>query len=263
MKISSRLKAAFAFVCSLSSLSATPLLFVNYNLAMTQFAQTRAGALGLEYDTVADFTSVSDLRGRSVIIMPGFSNHNNLLHQANILRDFVQAGGYLWINVAGGGCANHIAPGGVDFLQYSCGGSYNQSESLVNPAHAYVEGTFNPKAKALTEADFMNWNVTDLGHLSGLPSNATAIARNPNGPTLAEYAYGQGWVVVSTLTYGWGDNGAKGAPANNMLLYAADQVRGSETPVEADTPEPASLLFTAGGLLFGISLIRRRETRRG
>jgi hypothetical protein len=68
--------------------------------------------------------------------------------------------------------ANDFAPGGVDFLQYSCGGSYNQSESLVNPAHADVEGTFNPRAKALTAADFVNWNVTDLGQLSGLPWNA-------------------------------------------------------------------------------------------
>lgn len=257
MRISARLLAAFVFLCSLTNLSATPLLFVNYNSAMTQFGQTRAGALGLEYETLADFTSVSDLTGRSVIIMPGFSNYANLLTQTHILRNFVEAGGYLWINVAGGGCANDFAPGGVDFVQYSCGSSYNQSEALVNPAHAYLQGTFNPKAKPLTAADFMNWNVTDLGHLSGLPSNAATITQNPNGATLAEYAYGQGWVVVSTLTYGWGDNGAKGAPMDNMLLYAADQVRGSAEPVEAETPEPANLLFTASALLFGLTKLRR------
>jgi hypothetical protein len=259
MKILSRFITAFAFVSSVTSLSATPLLFVNYNPPMTQSAQTRAATLGLEYDTIADFTSVSNLAGRSVVIMPGFSNYANLLNQTTILRDFVQAGGYLWINVAGGGCADDFAPGGVDFLQYSCGGSYNQSEALVNPAHAYVQGTFNPKAKPLTAADFMNWNVTDLGHLSGLPSNATIITQNPNGATLAEYAYGQGWVVVSTLTYGWGDGGAKGAPMDNMLLYAASQMRSAAAaPVEAATPEPASLLFTASGLLFGLSKLHRR-----
>ena len=163
MKIPLRFKTAFVIVCSLTSLRATPLLFVNYNPPMTQSAQTRAAALGLEYDTIADFTSVSNLAGSSVVIMPGFSNYANLLHQTTVLRDFVHAGGYLWINVAGDGCAEDFAPGGVDFLQYSCGGSYNQSEALVNPAHAYVQGAFNPKAKPLTADDFMNWNVTDLG----------------------------------------------------------------------------------------------------
>lgn len=259
MRIPSRFKTAFVVVCSLTGLRATPLLFVNYNPPMTQSAQTRAAALGLEYDTIADFASVSNLAGRSVVIMPGFPDYANLLHQAPVLRDFVHAGGYLWINAAGGGCADDFAPGGVDFLQYSCGGSYNQSEALVNPAHAYLQGTFDPKAKPLTAADFMNWNVTDLGHLSGLPSNVTIITQNPNGATLAEYAYGQGWVVVSTLTYGWGDGGAKGAPMDNMLLYAASQMRSAAAPVEAATPEPASLLFTASGLFFGLSKLYRRK----
>ena len=95
MKITSRFITAFVFVCSLTSLSATPLLFVNYNPPMTQSAQTRAATLGLEYDTIADFTSVSDLAGQSVVIMPGFSNYANLLNQTTILRDFVQSGGYL------------------------------------------------------------------------------------------------------------------------------------------------------------------------
>ena len=76
--------------------------------------------------------------------------------------------------------------------------------------------------------------------------------------TLAEYSYGQGWVVLSTLTYGWGDAGAKGAPLNNMLYYAANQIRGSEAASVA-TPEPASMLLTAGGLLLGCTFLRRRR----
>jgi hypothetical protein len=151
--IPSRLITAFVFVCSLTS-SATPLLFVNYNPRMTQSAQTRAAALGLEYDTIADFTSVSNLAGRSVVIMPGFSNYANLLDQTTIVRGFVHSGEYLRINVEGDGCADDFAPGGVDSVQYSCGSSYNESESLVNPAHAYLQGSFNPKAKPLTAADF-------------------------------------------------------------------------------------------------------------
>jgi hypothetical protein len=260
MKINSRLLAAFAFVCSVTQISATPLLFVNYNAPQTTYAQGRAGALGLTYDTVAGFTSVADLAGKSVVIMPGFSTYSYLLNDATILRDFVQAGGYLWINVAGAGCATDFGPGGVDFMQYTCGGAYNQSEIIVNPTHPYLQGSFDAKAQTLTAADFMNWNVTDLGHLSGLPANATSLMHNAQGSTLAEYSYGQGWVVLSTMTFGWGDAGAKGVPTDNMLLYAADQVRGSAVASVSDTPEPANLLLTAGSMLFGLTWLGRRRS---
>jgi hypothetical protein len=259
MKITSRLLAAFAFLCTFSQLGASPLLFVNYNLNQTTFAQARAGSLGLEFDTIADFTSASALTGKSVVVMPGFSTYAHLLNQGSILHDFVQAGGYLWLNVAGSTCASDVAPGGVDFAQYTCGGTFNQAETIDDTAHPYIQGDFHPQAKQLASANFVNWNVTDLGHLTGLPGNATTITRNPLGATLAEYAYGQGWVVVSTLTYGWGDDGAKADPMDNMLLYAANQVRGDSSPAAVATPEPATMLFTGAGLLFGMTFVRRRK----
>ena len=261
MTISLRLAGALLFLSSIHTLSATPLLFVNYNPAQTQFAQTRAEALGLSYSTIADYTSASQLAGKSVVVMPGFSSYSSLLSQVSILSDFVRAGGYLWLNVAGGGCATDFAPGGVDFLQYSCGGSYNQSEQIVNPAHAYVQGSFDPRAKQLTAADFMNWNVVDLGHVSGLPANPTVITANPQGATLAEYSYGQGWVVVSTLTYGWGDNGARGNPMDNMLLYAAGQIRSQGAPGGSgvDAPEPGTLLLMFSAVLYSATMLRKRH----
>ena len=258
MKIDSRLLAAF--VCAYTQLGATPLLFVNYNTAPTNFAQIRAGELGLEFDTIADFTTADALAGKSVIVMPGFSSYAHLLNQASILHDFVQAGGYLWLNVAGSSCATDFAPGGVDFAQYTCGGTFNQSETIVDTSHPYVQGNFHDQANQLTLADFINWNVTDLGHLAGIPAGATSITQNPQGSTLAEYAYGQGWVVVSTLTFGWGDQGAKAGPMDNMLLYAASQVRGHNSPGSIATPEPATMLLTAAGLLFGMTFVRRRRS---
>ncbi len=170
----------------------------------------------------------------------------HLLHQASILHDFVQAGGYLWLNVAGNGCATDFAPGGVDFAQYTCGGTFNQSETIVDTSHPYIHGNFHDQATQLTLADFVNWNVTDLGHLAGMPTGATSITQNPQGATLAEYAYGQGWVVVSTLTFGWGDQGAKAGPMDNMLLYAASQVRGHNSPGSIATPEPATHVANRG-----------------
>jgi len=260
MKTNLRISTAFAFLCTCAQLGATPLLFVNYNTAQTNFAQARAGELGLEFETVADFTTADSLAGKSVIIMPGFSSYAHLLHQSAILHDFVQAGGYLWLNVAGTDCASDFAPGGTDFKQYTCGGTFNEAETIVDTSHPYIQGSFHNQANQLTPADFVNWNVTDLGHLAGMPAGVTSITQNAQGATLAEYAYGQGWVIVSTLTFGWGVAGAKAGPMDNMLLYAASQVRGHHSPGAIATPEPASMLLTAAGLLFGITFVRRRRS---
>ena len=107
---------------------------------------------------MADFNGMADLSGRSVIIMPG---PNSYTYQAGLLRDYIQAGGYAWINVAGPNCSTDFAPGGVDYVHYSCGGSVNQSESIVNPTHSFIQGNFDSQAKALDASDFLNWNATD------------------------------------------------------------------------------------------------------
>jgi hypothetical protein len=195
--------------------------------------------------------------------MPGFTTYGNLLSQVAILSEFVQDGGYLWINVAGTACGTGIAPGGVNYVHDTCGGTQNQSEAIADSAHPYIDGSFDARAHQLSAGDFLNWNVTDIGHLGNLPVNATTITRNNDGSTLAEYSFGQGWVVISTLTYGWGPSGgARGIPVDNMLLYAANQVRldAASDPVapESATPEPGSLLLSAGAVLLGLTRFIRR-----
>ena len=263
MKLTLRRMAAIIVLSAWSSLNATPLLLMNYNPTQTDFAQGRAEALGLSYERIADFTSADQLKGKSVVIMPGFTSYASLLTQTGILSQFVQEGGYLWINVAGTNCATAVAPGGVNYMHDTCGGTQNQSEIVVNPAHPYIDGSFDASAHQLSAGDFMNWNVTDIGHLGNLPVNATTITRNNDGSTLAEYSFGKGWVVVSTLTYGWGPSGgARGVPVDNMLLYAANQVRldaapGPDAP-ETATPEPGSLILSAGAVLLGLTRFIRR-----
>jgi hypothetical protein len=252
-----RLIAAFILACAVNKTSAAPLLFLNYNPVQTAIAQNRAAALGLSYVTLADFNGMADLSGRSVIIMPG---PNSYTYQADLLRDYIQGGGYAWINVAGPNCSTDFAPGGVDYLHYSCGGSVNQSESIVNPTQSFIQGNFDPQAKALDASDFLNWNATDLGHLSQLPVGTSIFTQNAQGPTLAQYSFGAGSVVVSTLTFGWGENGAHGDALDNMLLFAAGQVRDTSTSLEnVSTPEPSSIMFTVSGLLFGVTLLRRKR----
>jgi hypothetical protein len=74
MKLTLQRMAAIIFLCSCSRLSATPLLLRNYNPSQTDFAESRAEALGLSYERIADFTSADQLKGKSVVIMPGFTS---------------------------------------------------------------------------------------------------------------------------------------------------------------------------------------------
>ena len=136
------------------------------------------------------------------------------------------------------------------------------AETIHDPSHPYFTGAFAPAAHALTEMDFAEWGSTDAGHIEGAPAGAAVLLSNSQGPSLTEYALGEGWVVVSTLTYGWGENGARTAAMDNMLLYAAMQVRGSENPASlpvSGVPEPSTfLLLATGAVLVAFSQGLRR-----
>jgi hypothetical protein len=229
---------------------ATPLLFVNYSSQPTDFARARAGQLAISNSVTTD-VGLEDLQGKSVVIMPGFSSYDSLLHDMPVLSSFVQNGGYLWINLAGSGCPSDAAPGGVDFVQWSCGSTYHNAETIADPDHAYFTGDFHTSAHSLTDSDFVTWDSTDAGHIAQLPANATTLLSNSRGPSLAEYSFGKGWVVVSTLTYGWGSGGARTAAMDNMLLYAAGQVRGS-ADVPSPVPESNTWLMLATGTVLGV-----------
>ncbi|HYP06499.1 MAG TPA: hypothetical protein VER03_09760 [Bryobacteraceae bacterium] len=249
-----RFGAACLLVQCLAAVQAAPLLIVNYSKEPTEFASARAGQLALDHSVITDFIA-PQLTGKSVLIMPGMSSYQLLMTSKPILTEFVENGGYLWLNLAGsGGCAPDAAPGGVSFVAWNCNSAPHDQETIASPTHSYFTGAFSPAAKPLTAADFANWQTTDAGHLDNIPANAKVLLSNAKGPALVEYGVGKGWVVVSTLTYGWATGGARGAALDNMLLYAAAQVRDSAAPMgppppEAGAvPEPGGLLLSATGV---------------
>lgn len=255
----SRCIAAFSLLFASTALQASPLLFINFSEGPTAVALLRSELLGLSGSAVGAFT-LGNLNNKSVILMPGMSDYGALTQAMPTLTQFVNEGGYLWLNLAGSACAPNSAPGGAGFVQWGCGSTYHNSETIATPDHPYFKGTFDPKAKPLTAANFLNWDSTDSGHINTLPGNATTLLSNTRGPSLTEYAYGQGWVVVSTLAYGWGTGGARGPAMDNMLLYAANQVRGSDPSGASTVPEPSTMaLFAAGAALIAVSRqIRQR-----
>jgi hypothetical protein len=262
MKSPARWIAAITLLCSGSAMDASPLLFINYSSAATMFADARAGQLALSHSVLAAFAP-SQLAGKSVVVMPGMDSYSSLLADHAVLDEFVNDGGYLWINLSGPACLPNSVPGGAGFAGYLCESPSHDTETIVAPNHEYFTGAYDTSAHVLTASDMNNWNSSDSGHVVGAPSNATILLTNVDGPSLVEYSYGKGWVVVSTLTYAFGGGGARTAALDNMLLYAAGQRRGSASSIpesESGVPETSTaFLFATGGVCFGLAKLLRRR----
>jgi hypothetical protein len=139
-----------------------------------------------------------------IYIAPGLSaadyaSLQRMVAPGGLIEQFVSLGGVAMINVAGtlGDQAN-IAPGGVGFSN----ASQHDAEDILAPDHAYVTG-LGFGGQMLGVDDFSNWGPTDLGTLTNLPSDATVVLAKGNLPTWAEYQYGSGRVIVTTLRYCW------------------------------------------------------------
>ncbi|RJP37716.1 MAG: hypothetical protein C4547_05320 [Phycisphaerales bacterium] len=129
---------------------------------------------------------------------------------------YAKGGGVLVINIAGNaGDQADIAPGGTDYIRRIT----HQAEQFTTPDHPYLTGE-GYNGAALTVEEFNNWNSTDHGWLEGLPDAVTVLS-NPDGPSWAQYDWGSGTVIVTTLTYGWGGGGGRLNPLDNHLKHSA------------------------------------------
>jgi len=144
-----------------------------------------------------------------------------------VIAQFVDLGGVAVINAAGSlGDQASIAPGGVGFSS----AAQHVSEQILRPSHAYFTGA-GYGGEALGSSDFDNWQPTDYGTLTNLPGNAAVLLANSDDASLAEYQYGDGRVIVSTLAYCWdGKPASQGAAARNLLRYSRFYSGSAQTP---------------------------------
>jgi len=146
----------------------------------------------------------------------GYTTLRTGVQNGGALEQYARNGGTLIICVAGNnGNQSDIAPGGVDYDRSTT----HESEVFSSPAHPYLTGAGYNGYK-LTVSDFNTWSSTDHGQLQNLVAGSIVVLTNSNGPSWVEYGWGSGRVILNTLTYGWGSNGAKGNPQNNLINYA-------------------------------------------
>lgn len=162
------------------------------------------------------------------------------------IEQFVSLGGVAVINVAGLiGDQTNIAPNGVSFSRQS----QHDEENILVPDHLYITG-LGFGGSSLSPSDFAAWGPADLGTLTNLPENATVVLSNADGNSWAEYPYGAGRVIVTTLTYCWeGKPNSQLAAATNLLLYSrfysgsaftpAPTVTASGSPTPTFSPRPS------------------------
>ncbi|RJP36517.1 MAG: hypothetical protein C4547_07145 [Phycisphaerales bacterium] len=133
------------------------------------------------------------------------------------LETYARTGGTLVLNVVGNqGNQADIAPGGIDFNR----SVIHDNETIAEPDHPYITGAGYGGAQ-LNEGMFVNWFNTDHGWLEDLVNGATTVVKNVDGPTWVEYPWGGGTVIVTCMTYGWGINGARAEPLDNLIKYSA------------------------------------------
>lgn len=159
-----------------------------------------------------------------------------------VLQRLVAPGGMIERFVADGGVAvihaggrfndqSSVAPGGVGFARVAS----HDAETIVTREHPYFTGE-GFGGVPLSETNFDAWGNTDEGVLTNLPANATILLRNSDGPSMAEYVYGNGRVIVSTLAFCWdGRPRSTGAATINLLRYAPFFQESALTPAPTVT----------------------------
>jgi len=218
-----------------------PLLQFQFAVGSNQWdcAFTRASLLGfssatrtfanLNLDDPANARSLWKVIYIAPDMSPGdYASLQAMVKPGGFLERFVSIGGVAVIHLAGRtGEQMNVAPGGVGVLPLPP----SEQAIIDTPDHPYFIGD-GFSGRRLFASDFANWGSTDYGVLTGLPIDATILTSNLNGTTMAEYTYGEGRVIVSTLGMCWsGHAGSDGNAMENLLRYSRFYEGTAQTPL--------------------------------
>ena len=144
-------------------------------------------------------------------------NYDDYFFNLPKVFDFIKSGGVAVLHISGNcGDQDNICLPGIQYRE-----SYNNHEFFNDVQHPYISGNRYGGNKLIPE-NFSNWNFTDHGYLSNVPSFATIVLKNIDGPSLIEFNFGKGVVILTTITFGCCTPKSfdPGEPLTNLLKYA-------------------------------------------
>ncbi len=223
-----------------SNNAATELGFVSRVISFENLALGSENAAAL----LADFSVL--------YVAPGLSDSDygflrEISRSGEVLEQFVSLGGVAVINMAGNGVfEDGIAPSPDQTVIGYRGTASHDRERITLASHPFITGV-GYGGIALGAADFDAWGNTDDGFISALPASARIVLRNDLGASWAEYEYGAGRVIVTTINFCTpGSPPSMGQPLDNLLLYSPffnglAQTPGlTATPTQTPTPTETS-----------------------
>lgn len=158
------------------------------------------------------------------------------------LERFVDRGGVAVIHLTGDGVfEDALAPfpgGSLAGIGYRGTASHDR-ERITLSTHPFASGV-GYGGRRLAAADFDDWENTDDGFISGLenlPEAPLVVLRNDIGASWAEYEYGAGRVIVTTVNFCIpGSPATMGPPLENLIRYAPFFNGLAQTPGLTATP---------------------------
>jgi hypothetical protein len=172
-----------------------------------------------------------------------FAFLQGMMRPGGFIERFVALGGLAVINVSSAFNRDDIAPGGIDFR----GGANAEGETIFNQLHPYITGE-GYGGESLSTSSFNQWGPTDRGFLDNLPPDAAVLLRNaPGRPSMVEYNYGAGRVILTTLTFCTPSQPASmGRALDNLLKFGRFYEGGAQTPAPTVTSTPTATATLTG-----------------
>ncbi len=224
--------------------------------------EERAGELGLltvtlPIETLATSEDPVDRHEQvlSIYVAPSMKNAapddenedfvflQNMMRPGGFIERFVALGGLAVINIASVADRDDIAPGGVD---YRAGGNAD-SETILNQLHPYITGQ-GYGGEPLLASSFSQWGPTDRGFFTSLPMGSMQLLRSsPARPSMIEYNYGAGRVILTSLTFCTPSQpSSMGRALDNLLKYGRFYEGGAQTPAPTVTSTPTATATLTG-----------------
>jgi Secretion system C-terminal sorting domain len=192
----------------------------------------------------------TDLSEYTFVLVEGnqpASFNQNVLNNLDQFEEYVGSGGWIQFHMA----TNTHTPTMMLWDGTTYNNTGNTNENFMGPDgldHPALEGVGEPYLG----------NATNHGILTNFPLDAAVIVESSNGsPTYVEYEYGQGNVVVTTMTmeFLWNNDYESGQILWNTINYMANRPPSGPVQLEIIGNNEPIVVPQGGSFMYGVHIV--------